>query len=118
VDAEAGAWRERSGAVGLRKLLARKPAEDPLKRLVELGREELASSGRRPFAGVATRDEAAPICLSPVDEKVGLVSEPVAESFVAKSKRAEPSRSRSGYVWISEKSRSKRAGWADMPERF
>jgi hypothetical protein len=106
--------------VGLRKLLARKPAEDhPLKRLAELGREELASSRRRPFAGVATRDDATPICLSPVDEKIGLVLESAGQVSVGKPKTAvESSRSRSGYVWVSQRSRAKRAAWADMPERF
>jgi hypothetical protein len=102
--------------VGLRRLLNRQTAEDPLKRLAELGREESSATGAypaRPFAEPATRDEAAPICLPPVGEKVGLVSESAAEVSAAKSKKAEPPRSRSGYVWVSQRSRAKRASWFD-----
>jgi hypothetical protein len=103
--------------VGLRKLLARKPAEDPLKRLAELGRE----TGRyhpRQFRHGTGESDAAPSYLSPVDEKVGLVSGPAARISTTKAKRApEPPRSRSGYVWVSQRSRAKRAAWADFTDQ-
>jgi hypothetical protein len=98
--------------MGLRKLLTRQPAEDPLERLAELGRKVGATHPSRPFADATTQSEAAPKRGPSVDERVE-------RSFVAESKeRVEPSRSRSGYVWVSQASRSKRASWADMPERF
>lgn len=63
--------------------------------------------------------DAAPIRLPSVDKKLEPVSEAAGEISTAKSKRAvESSRSRSGYVWVSQASRSKRASWADMPEKF
>jgi hypothetical protein len=97
--------------VGLRKLLARKPAEDPLERLAALGREEGGTYPSRPFRHAIGESDPAPACVAPVDEKAGEIS-------VGRAKKAEPPRSRSGYCWVSQRSRSKRAGWADMPERF
>jgi hypothetical protein len=112
MDAEASAWRERSGAVGLRKLLGRKPPKDPLEHLAEPGRETGGGYRTGPFAPLKTQGEAPPVCVASVDKRVGPIS-------VADSKRAvDPPRSRSGYIWRSEASRSKRAAWADMPERF
>jgi hypothetical protein len=97
--------------VGLRKLLSRQPAEDPLERLAELGRET-AHHPAPAFAELATEGAAAPISPVSVDERVVEIS-------VAKAKRAESPRSRSGYVWVSRASRSKRAAWADfVNQRF
>jgi hypothetical protein len=94
--------------VGLRKLLARKPAEDPLKRLAELGREHPTPR----FADRATRDEAAPVRVASVDKTAA------AESVVVEEKRAvEPPRSRSGYRWVSQRSREKRAAWAPFTDQ-
>jgi hypothetical protein len=98
--------------VGLRKLLTRQPAEDPLERLAERGREpDSAVTPSAAFADRATRDDAAPIYGAPTDKTAG-------SFFVAKSKKAVgPLGRRSGYVWISERSRSKRASWADFTDQ-
>jgi hypothetical protein len=47
--------------VGLRKLLARKPAEDPLERLAELGRETGGGYRTGLFAPQKTQSDAAEI---------------------------------------------------------
>jgi hypothetical protein len=103
--------------VGLRRLLNRRPAEveaeDPLERLAELGAEDPEANPHpaRQIAELATRDEAPPISLVGDGKKVVDVS--AAES----KKTPEPPRSRSGYVWMSQASRSRRAGWADFVNR-
>jgi hypothetical protein len=101
--------------VGLRKLLARKQAEDPLERLAALGREHHPTPQ---FAELATRDEAAPIRVVSVDKKVGEVSVAESRPTTPESKKAvEVPRSRSGYVWVSQRSRAKRAAWADFTDQ-
>jgi hypothetical protein len=120
--------------MGLRRLLTRQPAAEPptepLARLAEIGRAEdppaqegdRASSAASPTGRLApptTQGDPVPISPVTVDKKVELVSESAGQVAAAKSKRAvEPPRSRSGYVWRSQASRSKRAAWADMPEKF
>jgi len=71
-----------------------------------------------PFAPLTTRADAGPVRVVSVDEKAEPSLESVGQVSAEKSKKAEPPRSRSGYMWVSERSRSKRAAWADMPERF
>jgi hypothetical protein len=97
-----------------RFLLGQPAAEDPLERLVELGRAEDPAATPHPTRQIAelkTQDEAAPLSLASVDKKV-------VDVFEVEAKRAvEAPRSRSGYVWVSQKSRSSRAGWADFVNR-
>jgi hypothetical protein len=94
--------------MGLRRLLTRQPAADPLGRLAELGREASSTAGgycTAPFAPLKTQDSAAHSCLSHVGKKVELASESAGELSAAKSKKTfEVSRSRSGYVWVSQAS--------------
>jgi hypothetical protein len=67
------------------------------------------------FAPLTTESETAPLPVVSVDKRVGLVSEPVGQVLVTNSKRpVEVSRGRSGYVWVSQASRLKRAAWADF----
>jgi hypothetical protein len=99
--------------VGLRKLLTRQPAEDPLERLAELGREgePEATLPRWPVAELTTQDEAAPLSLASVDKK------PV-DVFAAKTTKAvDPPRSRSGYVWRSQAGRESRSSAVDFANR-
>jgi hypothetical protein len=70
------------------------------------------------FAPLKTQSDAAPVRVVSVDEKRELVSDSVGEFSVANSKRAvESSRSRSGYRWVSQVSREKRAAWADFVDQ-
>jgi hypothetical protein len=93
--------------VGLRKLLSRQPAEDPLERLAELGRETAHHPTTRHFPRPARESDAAPVRVASVDEKVG-------DCSVVKAKRGEPPRSRSGYRWLSQRSRESYAAWHDF----
>jgi hypothetical protein len=98
--------------VGLRKLLTRQPAEDPLEHLAELGREaESTAPSTGLFAQMTTEDEAAPLSSVALDKKV-------VEVFAAESKKRVERRRDPSYVWRSQASRAGRASWADMPERF
>jgi hypothetical protein len=98
--------------MGLRRLLTRQPAEDPLERLAELGREtRSAADPTRPNVRLNAHADAAPISLASVEKKV-------IDVFAVKAKKAvDPPRSRSGYVWVSQASRSRRAAWADFANR-
>jgi hypothetical protein len=114
--------------VGLRRLLNRQTAAErpiePLTWLAELGRAEdphersratLTPTGVRQFRQPTRESDAAPARLVSVDEKVEPALDSVGRFSVANSKRAVVlPRSRSGYVWVSQASRSKRAGWADF----
>ena len=107
--------------MGLRRLLNRQAAQDPLERLAELGRQTVSAATPTPRqkAPADARDCPPAVSGVAIDKKVELVSESAGQVSEAKSKKAaEPPRSRSGYVWRSQASRSKRAAWADMPERF
>jgi hypothetical protein len=76
--------------------------------------------GTGQIAELTTQDEALPISLVEDDKKVvaGSVEVPRQERFTVESKKATaPPRSRSGYVWVSERSRGSRAGWADFVNR-
>jgi hypothetical protein len=54
--------------VGLRKLLSRRPAEDPLEHFAELGREQ-AEHPPRQFPRATTESSAAPVSVAAVDKK-------------------------------------------------
>jgi hypothetical protein len=111
--------------MGLRRLLnrqasAQRPTE-PLARLVELGRAEegvaTSATPTGPFAQLRTQGEAGPTRLVRFDKTAELV-ESAAEVSTADSKtQVESPRSRSGYMWVSERSRSRRAAWADFVDR-
>jgi hypothetical protein len=114
--------------VGLRRLLNRQtaaePLTDPLTRLADLGRTEdphersratPTPAGVRQFRQSTRESDTAPARLVSVAEKVEPALDSVGRFSVANSKRAVVlPRSRSGYVWVSQASRSKRAGWADF----
>jgi antitoxin (DNA-binding transcriptional repressor) of toxin-antitoxin stability system len=96
--------------MGLRRLLTRQPAEDALERLAELGRETVTHS-TRPVAQLNGEAVAGRSCAVSVGEK----PEPVAEISPAKRRRTvESSRSRSGYRWLSQRSRESQASWHDF----
>jgi hypothetical protein len=100
--------------MGFRKFLTRQSAEaeagDLLERLAELGR---ADPPPPPFAPLKTPDETPPLSSAAVDKKAARMS------AVVESKRAAQSPRRgSGYLWVSQRSREKRAAWASMPEKF
>jgi hypothetical protein len=100
--------------VGLRKLLTRRPAEYPLERFVDLGGAQADPHPIRQFAEMKTQAPAEPI--RPVAFGKESSSES-ADDLAAAKRRAEPPRSRSGYFWVSQRSRNRRTGWADFVNR-
>ena len=84
--------------MGFRKLLARKPAEDPLERLAELGREHAdPHHSTCPFPEQATTNAAA------LASPVAVEKKPVVRREVR----------RRSYVWLSQKTRESGA-WPDQ----
>jgi hypothetical protein len=90
--------------MGLRRLLARKPAEVPLERLAELGREQAADHPTRPVAQPDNSERRAPVSLVAIEKKGAEFGRP---AFRREGRRPN-------YVWLSEKSRRARTGWADQ----
>jgi hypothetical protein len=98
----------RSAAMGFRRFLG---LAEPTTPTEPADPSATGGYGARPFAGVTTQANAAPVSLASVDKKV-------VDVFAVESKKAvDPPRSRAGYVWVSQASRSRRAGWADFVNR-
>jgi hypothetical protein len=84
--------------VGFRRFLSRSEPT-PLARLAELGRADPHPHPPVPFAPRTTQSDAAPISDVAVDKTA-------AQSSVAESKKAEPSRRTPSYVWRSQRNRN------------
>jgi hypothetical protein len=106
--------------MGLRKLLTRQPADpdqgrtkpfDPIERFRELGRTEDPVHPSRQFPGATTQSDAASVSAARVDEK--------AADFSGGISKKKPSRSRSGYMWVSQRSRDSQATFKSfVDQRF
>jgi hypothetical protein len=98
--------------VGFRRLLNRQTAAEPLARLAELGRAETPTpTSTRQIRQLNASSDAAPMREACVDK----MAEPVLV-VVDRKEEAAP-RSRSGYMWVSQRTRDARMLSADFADQ-